>query len=388
MQRFPLKLRKSLEKRKQSGSFRVLKRPGRLTDFSSNDYLGFAGNYTISRKTDEIIQQCNMKVNGASGSRLLSGNHELYDLAENFLAEFHEAESSLVFNSGYDANVGLFSSVPMRGDLIFYDELIHASIREGIALSRGKAYKYAHNDLNDLGEKVDRMQASGTGEIYVVTESVFSMDGDSPDLIKLVEFCERKDLYLIVDEAHASGVFGSTGEGLVQELGLQEKIFARVVTFGKALGAHGAGVLGPQILKDFLVNYARSLIYTTALPPHSIATILAAYHVLKDECSGGKDISAMRKLQGNISFFREEIFRRELTTHFIPSESAIQCCVIPGNKKVKGISRNLAVCGYDVKPILSPTVREGMERLRFCIHSYNSRKEIKEVIEILAASLK
>lgn len=389
MQRFPIKLGKSLEKRKQTGSFRELKKSEGFTDLSSNDYLGFAGDELISQKAGEMLEAYDLKKNGATGSRLLSGNHLLYDLAENFLTEFHQTQSALIFNSGYDANVGLFSSVPARGDLIFYDEYIHASIRDGIAMSKAKAFKFAHNDLNDLRAKVDRLVNSGAGEVYIVTESVFSMDGDMPNLKEWVHYSDLNGFYLIVDEAHACGILGEKGEGLVQQLGLQEKVFARLVTFGKALGAHGAAILGSQTLKDYLVNYARSFIYTTALPPHAIATVLAAYQNLEEGYTVRYgDMSAISKLQDNISFFRREVLRKGLITHFISSHSAIQSCVVPGNIRVKEISRELAAKGFDVKPILSPTVGEGMERLRFCIHSYNSRDELKEVLKNLAALLK
>jgi 8-amino-7-oxononanoate synthase len=215
------------------------------------------------------------------------------------------------------------------------------------------------------------------GDIYIVTESVFSMDGDSPDLIAMSKLCETYDAYFIVDEAHAIGVFGDRGVGIIQDLKLESQIFARLVTFGKALGCHGAAILCSDDLKQYLINFARSFIYTTAMSPHSLATIHAAYHELI--------ITKNRTtLQQNIAFFKTEIAKNNLQDYFIDSDSAIHCCVISGNEKVKSIAKKLEGQGFSVKPILSPTVPEGQERLRFCLHSYNSSEEISKVLQLLA----
>src|SRR5690606_26004002 len=181
----------------------------------------------------------------STGSRLLSGNFELYEKAENFLAEFHNSEAGLIFNSGYDANLGFFSSVPQKGDVVFYDEYIHASIRDGLQLSRAKSFKFRHNDIEDLQKGIIRFRESDRNnfaDIYVVTESVFSMDGDIPDLENLSAFTDENNCFLVIDEAHSVGIFGVKGEGLVQHFGLEEKVFARIVTFGKAMGVHGAAI--------------------------------------------------------------------------------------------------------------------------------------------------
>src|SRR5690606_7718543 len=251
------------------------------------------------------------------------------------------------------------SSVPQKEDVVLYDEYIHASIRDGMRLSNAKAYKFKHNDLSHLESLISRHK-DDAGEIYIVTESVFSMDGDSPDLVQLIRLSEKHHCRLIVDEAHALGVFGNTGEGLLQQLGMQDNVFARIMTFGKGLGCHGAAVLGSAQLKDYLVNFARSFIYTTALPPHSLATIYTAYSHLKN------NTSIKNRLIDNISFFTSKIDELSLSNYFIPSSSAIHCAVIPGNEKVKNISSVLQQKDFDVKAILSPTVPEGQERLRFC----------------------
>ena len=346
-------------------------------DFSSNDYLGFSKNETIFSRAGEILKDYKLEQNGATGSRLLSGNHALYQTSETLLAETHQVESALIFNSGYDANVGFFSSVPQRGDLILYDELIHASIRDGIQMSHARAYKFRHNDLGDLKKKIKSWSKPDQHDvtIYVVTESVFSMDGDSPQLKEMADICEKFGAKLVVDEAHALGVFGI---GLIDTLRLRHAIFARLVTFGKAMGCHGAAILGSAQLKSFLVNFARSLIYTTALPPHAVATIIAAYEQLLHTKN-----TAMDQLNENIRFFDQKAAFLDLKSSFIPSKSAIKSIIIPGNNRVKTLSRKLKESGFDVKPILSPTVPKGQERLRFCLHSFNLEKEIHEVLNLL-----
>ncbi|MDT7829164.1 aminotransferase class I/II-fold pyridoxal phosphate-dependent enzyme [Pricia sp. S334] len=481
MEDFPKKLHHKLSKRRVQKTLRHLPGAGNLVDFSSNDYLGLSGSREIFERASEILLENNLVKNGASGSRLLSGNHPLYSELEEKLAEFHRTESALVFNSGYDANVGFFGSVPQRGDLVFYDEHIHASIRDGIKIGNAKSYKFKHNDLEDLKKRCCIAQGKGlagrsakartndmtdneavegpvpststplgTGavEVYVVTESVFSMDGDSPDLKALAEFCQENNYRLVVDEAHALGVFGKNGEGLVQTLGLQDSLFARIVTFGKSMGCHGAAILGSVFLKRYLVNFARSLIFTTGLPPHSVATILASYQNLtkpttyeRDESElpasppmpksstkeesirTGQDsvsgLTASDKNQFDLSAApsvaalseKIEFFKRQLaiaipnlrTTSnsgkleancapspsvrrkpfFIPSTSAIHSCIIPGSEKVKAVAQKLKDGGFDVRPILSPTVPQGQERLRICLHAFNTDEEIIELIRLL-----
>ncbi|CAL2102625.1 8-amino-7-oxononanoate synthase [Tenacibaculum sp. 190130A14a] len=376
--RFPNKLQQKLKKRTEQDALRTLSLQTNLIDLSSNDYLGFANTEVIFEKTHLFLTNNNLKINGATGSRLLSGNHNLYPLVEKQLNQAHISEASLIFNSGYDANLGFFSSIPQRGDIILYDEFIHASIRDGIQLSNAKAYKFKHNDIVDLEKLIIRYsKTTSTVEhtIYVVTESVFSMDGDTPDLKTMTTICNKHSAYFIVDEAHALGVFE---HGLVQKLHLEKSVFARIITFGKGLGCHGAAILGSQSLINYLINFARSFIYTTGLSPHALATIKIGYDYLSS--LEGKILQ--KKLKENIKFFKSESQRLNLT--FIESDAAIQCCIIAGNEKVKKIATQLQNENYNVKPILSPTVPTNQERLRFCLHSYNSREEITNVLEQLA----
>lgn len=386
--KFPKNLSDKLETRKQNNALRQLPSVTSNIDFASNDYLGFAKSANIFNRTHQFLIDNDCQENGATGSRLISGNHPLYQSTENHIAKFHQAEAALVFNSGYDANVGFFSSVPQKGDFILYDELCHASIRDGIRLSNAKSFKFQHNDSEDLERLIKQCHtersrgAISTNNqqpttIYIATESVFSMDGDTPNLEELVRLAEKYDAYIVIDEAHALGVFGSQGEGLVQSLQLQDKIFARIVTFGKGLGCHGATILGSQKLKEYLVNFARSFIYTTGLSPHTIATIYIAYQVLQ------QDQLSLEKLRNNINIFNQQKQLLGLKPLFVRSKSAIQSAIIPGNDKVKTIAAKLQQNGFDIKAILSPTVPEGQERLRFCIHSYNTSEEISSLMACL-----
>ena len=375
MKNLPKALQHKLQQRIDANALRKLPVNTRQIDFSSNDYLGFSRSQEIFDAAHQYLIDNDIVNNGSTGSRLITGNHELYKETETFIANFHKSPAALVFNSGYDANVGLFSSLPQKEDIILYDEYIHASIRDGIRLCNAKAYKFKHNDLAVLANLIARYSNS-QGEIYVVTESVFSMDGDSPNLEEMVKLCKNHNCLLIVDEAHALGIFGSKGEGLIQHLELEDKVFARVMTFGKGLGCHGAAVLGSPELREYLVNFARSFIYTTALPPHSLATILSAYKSLESNVTA-------KQLKDNISFFTLKVAEHGLSSLFIYSYSAIHCAVIPGNEKVKEIAAVLQQKGFAVKAILSPTVPQGEERLRFCLHSYNTKEEIEAVLIVL-----
>ena len=395
----PKKLFAKLETRKQNNALRVLPNTSNLIDFTSNDYIGFARNKSIFDATHQYLLDANCIQNGATGSRLISGNHQLYQETENYIAQFHQSESALVFNSGYDANVGFFSSVPQKGDFILYDELCHASIRDGIQLSHAKAYKFEHNDFEDLEKLILKFNGNDNGNdnsndnsndnkndttncnginIYIVTESVFSMDGDTPNIAELAQLATKYNCLLVIDEAHSLGVFGDKGEGLVQMLGVQHQVFARIMTFGKGLGCHGAAIIGSQELKEYLVNFSRSFIYTTGLSPHSVATILMAYQHLQKQ---NNDIHLLRE---NIVHFNQEKQLLGLKPMFVKSKSAIQSAIIPGNQNVKKIASQIQEKGFDVKAILSPTVPQGLERLRFCIHSYNSKEHISEVLGLLS----
>ena len=379
MKSLPKSLSDKLDERINANALRLLGNDNALVDFSSNDYLGLSISKDIFDGVHDYLIQNSIISNGSTGSRLISGNHNLYEITERAIANFHNAESALIFNSGYDANVGFFSSVPQKGDVVLYDEYIHASIRDGVRLSNAAAYKYPHNDIEALKSLVLRYRDKAK-EVYVVTESVFSMDGDSPNLNALAIICADNNCRLVVDEAHALGVFGEKGEGLIQSIQVQDKVFARIMTFGKGLGCHGAAILGSAALRSYLINFARSFIYTTALPPHALATILTAYKYL------ATSVSEKETLTNNIEFFRHQVKKNELTS-FIESNSAIHCAVIASNEKVKKVAASLQQEGFSVKAILSPTVPQGQERLRFCLHAYNTKEQVTQVLKLLANSL-
>lgn len=362
-------LQQQLKEREEKGLLRKLTNLNLPFDFCSNDYLGFARSKSLAHLIEEELSKQAHK-NGAGGSRLLSGNHSFTEETEQFIADFHHAESGLIFNSGYDANLGLLSSVPKRGDTIITDELIHASIIDGTRLSHADRFKFKHNDLTDLASKLEKAK----GAVYVVVESVYSMDGDLAPLVEIAKICKQHNANLIVDEAHATGIFGPQGKGLVQQFNLEKEVFARVVTFGKALGVHGAIILGSKVLRDYLINFSRSFIYTTAAPLHNIIAVKCAYLML---AQSDENIHINKKIQ----FYNHLI--KDIKQPIIHSESAIQTILFNNNKPTKEAAQKLQENGFDVKAILSPTVPEGSERLRICLHTYNSDEEIKELVNHL-----
>lgn len=360
-------LQQLLEKRKEQNAFRALRVNDQLIDFCSNDYLGFARSQELK---DNIEAECisfSQPLNGSTGSRLLAGNSDYAENLEKEIAGFHHAEAGLIYNSGYDANMGLFSALLQRGDYILYDELIHASVHDGIRLSSASAYPFRHNDLEHLEERLKIMP--GTGIIYIAVEAIYSMDGDDAPLKEMVELCKKYNANLIVDEAHATGITAN-GKGKVQELNLEKDVFARVHTFGKALGCHGAIVIGSELLRNFLINFSRPFIYTTALPVKSLVAINQSYKLLK------KSNDAIVMLHILINYFKKNI---SADIPLISSNSPIQCIVVNGNTEVKKIATQLQESGFDVRPILSPTVTKGKERLRICIHSFNTPEQIEQL---------
>jgi 8-amino-7-oxononanoate synthase len=350
-----------LQQRKAADAFRELQTANGGVDLCSNDYLGIVRNRLIG--SDAQLSH------GSTGSRLISGNYPLIEDTEKFIADFHDAEAALLFNSGYDANTGLLSCVPQRNDTVLYDELSHASIRDGLRLSMSRSHSFRHNNCADLEKKL----LSATGNIFVVTESVFSMDGDTAPLREIAFLCTQHNAMLIVDEAHATGVIGSKGEGLVQKLQLQHRCFARVHTFGKAAGCHGAVVLGSALLRNYLVNFSRPFIYTTALPPSAVSAIGKAYAIFAKMDDERSHLAAL------ISMFRERCSGLQLCD----SSTAIQGVIIPGNGQVRKAASDLRQNGFDVRPILYPTVPQGAERLRIVLHSFNTFDEIDRLCTYL-----
>jgi 8-amino-7-oxononanoate synthase len=393
-------LDRKLDERREQNAFRRLRLPDGATDFCSNDYLGIATNGLIEvawvrQRSIEAIPDAppldspaadtpQADRHGSAGSRLLAGNYPLIEDTERFIAAWHDAETGLIFNSGYDANLGLLSAVPQRGDTILFDQLSHASIRDGIRLSFARAFSFAHNDLRELEERLQaagqtgdpQAPASGSGTIFVVTESVFSMDGDQAPLTAIAALCRQYGAQLIVDEAHATGVVGAKGEGLVQELGLQRECFGRIHTFGKAVGCHGAIVLGSQRLRDFLINFSRSFIYTTALPAASLRAIRTAYELFP----------GMDRERDHLSGLIDRFQQAPLAFEKLKSGTPIQILIVPGNEAVRELAAKLQKARLDVRPILYPTVPRGAERLRIVLHAFNSTEEVDRLIGELSGA--
>lgn len=361
----------TLEQRKAQSLFRSLRTKENLVDFCSNDYLGFSKRILLNSDINDFPS-------GATGSRLLAGNTKFIEDLEQEIADFHGAEAGLIFNSGYDANVGLLACIPQKNDVLLTDELIHASMIDGARLSYATRYKFRHNDVEDLEKKLQLENNSQltTRNSFIALESIYSMDGDAANLLEISNLCEKYGANLIVDEAHATGVFGKNGKGLVNELGLENKVFARVVTFGKALGCHGAIVLGSKGLRDYLINFARSFIYTTAAPQHTHESVRQAYQLLKSP-----DFSN-EKLHQLIQFFKKQAWQIS-GLELIESSSAIQCIIISGNERCRFVASELQKNGLDIRPIVSPTVPKGKERLRICLHSFNTEEEILKIFEVL-----
>ena len=364
-------LNSKLQERKDNLSIRNLSTNIPPIDFCSNDYLGFARSAELKKLASDLLDQWPDYKNGSGGSRLLSGNTAFIEETEQFIADFHGAENGLIFNSGYDANIGLLSSIPQRDDTIITDELIHASIIDGCRLSHATRYKFTHNNINDLEAKLKLAK----GNVFVVVESVYSMDGDIAPLLEIASLCQQYQANLIVDEAHATGIFGNTGKGLVQQLNLTNQVFACIATFGKAIGAHGAIILGSKTLRHYLINFARSFIYTTAAPIHNIATVNAAYQLLT-------------QINHQIIHQKIALFRKLLAANNIralDSKSAIQGIIFSSNEATKQAAGALQQKGFDVRAILSPTVALGKERLRICLHTFNTDEEITLLVNHLNA---
>jgi 8-amino-7-oxononanoate synthase len=356
----PSNIQNALNERQERNLLRTLSHNFSGTDFISNDYLGF---FKLG-----LLANNSSNASGSGGSRLISGNSAFIENTEKKIAAFHNAPSALIFNSGYDANVGLFSCVPQKNDLVIMDELIHASIYDGVRLSYAKHYKFKHNDVKDLKDHLERHKGSFEN-VFIAVESVYSMDGDEAPLKEIAKLQDQyKNVFIIVDEAHAIGVFG---KGLCE--GMEDKFFARVYTYGKAMGCHGAAIVGSKELRSYLINFARSFIYTTALPDHAITNISNAYDLLKEN-------KQQALLRANIEYFIEQV--KDMSS-FIKSRSAIQCMVVNSNEEAVAVEEKLKKKKILSKAVKSPTVKEGKERIRFCLHSYNTKQEIDTLVKVL-----
>jgi len=332
---------------------RSLKPPFGGVDFTSNDYLGLARSEVLHKMIVEAMAALPQKRNGSTGSRLLSGNSFLAEITEQKLASIFGTEGALMFDSGYNANLAVLSALPQRGDTIIMDELSHASLKDGARLSLAAKWNFKHNDLNDLERKLRMAE----GEKWVVAESIYSMDGDECPLDELVSLVDANNGHLILDEAHSTGLVNHS-----------KKIAVRVCTFGKAMGVHGACVCSSNDTRNLLINFARPFIYTTAPPDHSFVSVSCAFDFLSS------NTHLQKELKERVNYFTSIAL-------WSTSKSQIQIAVIPGNENILKAASRLQAEGFDVRPILSPTVKKGQERLRICLHTFNTEKEIRNLVD-------
>ncbi|KAI4688754.1 uncharacterized protein J4E84_004684 [Alternaria hordeiaustralica] len=391
-----IRLQELLDRRRTNATLRNLTLPlQNQTDFSSNDFLSLSTSPQLKSEYLQELQRIDLPL-GSGGSRLLDGNSTYAEQLEQEIANFHGAASGLLFNSGFDANAGFFASVPQPGDVIVCDELVHASVHDGMRLSRaGKTIAFEHNSISDLKKTLVAVLGENDGvrdkscNVFVALESIYSMDGDVCPLKEMVEVVEEvlgpERGYIVMDEAHSTGVLGPEGRGLVCELGLEKRIFARLHTFGKAVAANGAILLGSDTLRHYLINYARPLIYTTFLSYPSLALIRSSYRLLQS----GQSV----KLQAHLQHLTQHLYTSlgHLQRH---SKSASQALTVPSAcprspifavqlARPKVLASFLQTHGMMVRAVVPPTVPVGTARVRICLHAGNTSAEVEKLVELL-----
>lgn len=360
------RLSKELHKRQAEGSYRQLIVHSIQHDFFSNDYLGLAHKHPSLN--DATV------TNRPASSRLIAGTQKGHVELESFLAEYFNVASALIYNSGYTANIGLISSLAKKDDLILYDEKSHASIKDGVRLAPSKSLKFKHNDSADL-ERLLRNNSKNKVK-FIITEGLFSMDGTFAPIKKIVEIAKKHTAQVIVDEAHSLGTTGNKGKGLVDQMKLTETVFARIITFGKSLGSHGAAILTDELTKNYLVNFSRPFIYTTALPTHS-------FELIQDHLSSNSFTLRINQLQKNITLFRS-LISSGIDLKSDPL-SPIQTVFSSKIEKLLKLEEQLLKKGFGVKVIFPPTVPNGQERIRITLHSFNTQEEIAQLATIINA---
>jgi 8-amino-7-oxononanoate synthase len=388
----------ALTKRKQQFTLRRLTtKPATSADFSSNDFLSLASSQELRTAFLKELQSDPALTNlGSGGSRLLDGNSLYAEQLERDIAEFHGAETGLLCNSGYDANAGLFSCLPQKGDVVVYDEFIHASVHDGMRMSRArKLVHFAHNEPAALKRVLEECTAEdeaireGRRNVFIAVEAVYSMDGDLAPLKEIVATIKavlpKGNGHLIVDEAHSNGIFGANGRGLVCELGLEKEVTVRLHTFGKALACNGGILLCSPLIRQYLVNYARPLIYTTFMSYPALAAIRASYSFLME----GKTMALASRLHSLIQALHERLLDMQESfqlptnlTHLLQSPQRCPDTPIFAilTSEPKALAAHCQKNGFVVRGILPPTVPEGTERIRVCLHPGNSVEEINALV--------
>ncbi|RWD42132.1 8-amino-7-oxononanoate synthase [Mesorhizobium sp.] len=342
-------------------------------DFASNDYLGLARSKRLADAV-ALALAAGTPV-GAAGSRLLRGNDPEHEALEAKAARFFGAERALYFGSGYVANFAVLTTLPQKGDLIVLDQLVHASAHEGARAGRAEVVQAAHNDADAVNDVIRAWRArGGAGRAWIVVESLYSMDGDLAPLGELIAVADRHDAFLFVDEAHATGVYGPDGRGLAHDLEGRENVVA-LHTCGKALGASGALVTGPAVIRDYLVNRCRPFIYATAPSPLMAVAASEALNILSDEPE------RRERLAGLVTFAGEKVQAR---CGIKPSGSQILPVIIGDNFRAMALATALQGRGFDVRGIRPPTVPEGTARLRVSLTLNVGEADLADMIEALA----
>jgi 8-amino-7-oxononanoate synthase len=342
-------------------------------NFAANDYLGLSRHPALLEAARRAAGQCA----GAGASRLVGGTDSAVIKFEEALAAWKQKEAALVFSSGYAAALGTIPALVGRGDTVILDKLAHASLIDGARLSGATVRIYPHNRLSRL-EELLRKLSSGPGKRLVVTESVFSMDGDIAPLREIVELKELHGAWLLVDEAHATGLYGPTGAGLLAEMGLSERVEIILSTQSKALGSVGGAIAGSQLLIDWLVNRARSFIYSTALPPGAIAASHAALDLLR----GAEGAALRAQLRANVDHFRSGLPKAWLP--YPAATGAIQPLLCGESAMALGMSRQLREKGFFIPAIRYPTVPRLAARLRVTLSASHTWAEIDALNKALA----
>jgi 8-amino-7-oxononanoate synthase len=366
------------------GDLRALRDKGRLralrgragVDFTSNDYLGLAESDELRQAAAEAVAR-GVPV-GAGGSRLLRGNHAEHEALEQEAADYFGAETALYFGAGYTANVAIFATLPQRGDLVLHDELIHASVHEGMRRGRAETASVPHNDMSAFEARLRQWRAGGgRGRPWLAVESVYSMDGDSPDLAALMAVADRHDATLVIDEAHATGVAGPQGRGLAAALEGRDNVIT-LHTCGKALGTVGGFVLAPRVVRDFLVNRARPFIFATAPSPLIAAITRAALAISRTRPE------RRERLASRVAFAARELERR---CGRVSSGSHIVPIIVGADRTAVALAGSLQRRGFDVRAIRPPTVVEGTARLRIALSASLDEAVIAALFDALAEDL-
>lgn len=345
-------------------------------DFSSNDYIGLSGSPRMQAAVADALAR-GVPV-GAGGSRLLRGNHLEHEALEAEAAAFFGAQSALYFSTGFAANAALFASMPQRGDLVVYDELIHASVHEGMRLGRADTASALHNDVASFAQAISNWRAKGnTGRIWISVETLYSMDGDIAPLDELAALADANDAFLVIDEAHATGVFGPNGRGLGAYLVGRDNVIA-LYTCGKALGAEGALLCGPDIVREFLINYGRGFIFSTAPSPLMASAVREALRILATEPERRETLALL------VADARTRLAR------FInvPGNTQIIPVILGDDARAMAAAAAVQAAGYDVRGIRPPTVPPGTARLRVSITLNASHDDIAGLADAIKLAVR